>query len=133
VLRQSFAGHLLSSVSVPVREPSSKGTRAMTAAFFSWQAGKSSSSDSGRNIVDDLDGVDEAGAHGANAIGGLPAVEAEAEGANFSAAAKFLDGVRHSIIFEPTVIPGVKLRRSSVSTPIFLRLLSTYSKIWSGG
>src|SRR5947199_6636757 len=36
--------HVLLSVSVPVSEPSSKGTRAMTATSFSRHAGKSSSS-----------------------------------------------------------------------------------------
>ena len=44
VLRQSSAGQVESSVSVPVRLPSSSGTRAMTATPFSRQAGKSSSS-----------------------------------------------------------------------------------------
>ena len=61
------------------------------------------------NVVDDLDGVDEAGAHGANSVGRFPAVEAEAEGANFSAAAKFFRGARDSFVLEPAVLPGVQL------------------------
>src|SRR3989337_454184 len=44
VLRQSPCGHLLSRVNVPVRLPSSKGTRAITATSISWQAADSSSS-----------------------------------------------------------------------------------------
>src|SRR6266478_1183045 len=61
------------------------------------------------NVVDDLDGVDEAGAHGANSVGRFPAVKAEAEGANFSAAAKFFRGARDSFVLEPAVLPGVQL------------------------
>src|SRR5216683_5549706 len=44
VLRQSPAGHLLSSVSEPASEPSSNGTRAITATSFSRHAGNNSSS-----------------------------------------------------------------------------------------
>ena len=42
--RQSPSAHLLEAVSVPVSEPSSNGTRAITATFFSRQAGNNSSS-----------------------------------------------------------------------------------------
>src|SRR4029077_5308607 len=61
------------------------------------------------DVVDDLDGVDEAGAHGANAVPRLPAIEADAEGADFSAAAKIFDGAGQARIAEPLVFPGVKL------------------------
>src|SRR6267142_6581422 len=61
------------------------------------------------NIVDDLDGVHEAGAHGANAVGGFPAIEAEAESANFPAAAKFFRGARDTFVLEPAVFPSVQL------------------------
>ena len=44
VLRQSPSGQRLSTLSVPVSVPSSKGTRAMTATFISAQAGNNSSS-----------------------------------------------------------------------------------------
>src|SRR3989344_4302272 len=43
-LRQSPFDHELSNVSVPVRDPSSKGTRAITAIFFSLQRGNNLSS-----------------------------------------------------------------------------------------
>jgi len=61
------------------------------------------------NVVDDLNGVNESGAHGADAVGGLPAIEAEAEGADFAGSFKFFDGAKDSFVFEPAVFPGVKL------------------------
>src|SRR5207245_7022857 len=61
------------------------------------------------NVVDDLDGVNESGAHGTDAVGGFPAIEAEAKGAYFAGSFKFFDGAKDSIVFEPRVFPGVKL------------------------
>src|SRR5207245_6923528 len=60
-------------------------------------------------ILDDLDGVDEPGAHGADAVRGFPAVEAETNGADLSAAAQFFDGGQDPLITEPGVFPGVQL------------------------
>src|SRR5207245_8458616 len=62
-----------------------------------------------KDVVDDLDGVDEPGAHGADAVRGFPAVEAETNGADLSAAAQFFDGGQDPLITEPGVFPGVQL------------------------
>ena len=61
------------------------------------------------NVVDDLDGVDEAGEDGTNAVRGFPAVEAEAEGADFAAGSQFLDGARDTLIVDPGVFPSMEL------------------------
>ena len=61
------------------------------------------------DVVDDLDGIDAAGTDRADAIRGLPAVEAEANGAHFSAAAQFFDGGRNPLVIKPKVFPSVKL------------------------
>src|SRR5215472_3439731 len=61
------------------------------------------------NVVNDLNGIDDAGPHGANAVGRLPAIEAEAEGANLAAGAQFFDRSGNALIVEPNVLPGVQL------------------------
>ena len=61
------------------------------------------------DVVDDLDCIDEAGAHGANAVTRLPAIETDADGAYFAAAAEIFDGARKARVVEPFVFPSVKL------------------------
>src|ERR1700674_783905 len=61
------------------------------------------------NVVNHLNGVRDALAHGTNAIPGVPAVHADADSANFAAFAKFFNGARETRIVEPTVLPGMKL------------------------
>src|SRR5215469_6273630 len=62
-----------------------------------------------KDIVDHLDGVDKAGAHGADSVRGFPTVEAETDGAGLSAVAQFVNGRQNPRICEPGVFPGVQL------------------------
>src|SRR5256885_2525010 len=61
------------------------------------------------DVVDDLNGVNQARANCANAIFRLPAVLADADSANFSGAAKHFDGPLRAWVVEPAVFPRVIL------------------------
>ncbi len=61
------------------------------------------------NVVDDLDGVGDAFEHGANAVAGLPAIDADADGFRFAGGAQLLHRAREAFVVEPAIFPSVKL------------------------
>src|SRR5258708_16749270 len=61
------------------------------------------------NVVDDLDGVGDAFQHGANAVAGFPAIEADADGFRFAARAQLFHDAGEAFVVEPAVFPSVKL------------------------
>src|ERR1043166_6477949 len=61
------------------------------------------------DVVDDLNGVNEAGLYGANAVPWFPAVHAYPDGLDLAAGAKRLDGADGAVVLEPFIFPGVVL------------------------
>src|SRR5208282_4985909 len=55
------------------------------------------------DVVNDLHGIDEVGAHGADNVPRFPAIEADADGADFAAAAQIFDGARQALVVDPFV------------------------------
>ena len=95
-----------SLVSVPVSEPSSNGTRAMTPTCCSRQSGKELVFRRlVEDVVDHLDGVDLAGAHGLKRVPRLPAVDADADGADQPLALEIVDGPLPALVVVPRRLP----------------------------
>ena len=87
------------AVSVPVRLPSSNGTRAMTAMLCCWQYGNSSSSGTLiEDVVDDLHGVDQTGRERPQHVVRLPAVDADADRATRSFVLQSVDAPAASAV-----------------------------------
>src|SRR5262249_25583094 len=63
------------------------------------------------DVVDDLNGINEAGLHGADSVPWFPAVHADADSMDFTAGAKLLDGADGALVIEPFVFPGVVLNQ----------------------
>src|SRR5882724_4844229 len=109
-LRQSPSAHLLEAVSVPVSEPSSNGTRAITATFFSRPAGNNSSSGFWSKMLYTTWTESTRPArtaftpfHGCQRFKLIPTAHTFPVAFNFSIACAI------PRIFEPAVVPGMQL------------------------
>jgi len=61
------------------------------------------------DVVDDLNGIGDAFKNGANAVAGLPAIDADANGLRFAAGAQLFHRTREAFVVEPAIFPSVKL------------------------
>src|SRR5260370_6510109 len=61
------------------------------------------------DVVDDLHGVGDAFEHGTNAVAGLPAIDADADGFRFAARAQLFHDAGEAFVVGPAVFPSVKL------------------------
>ena len=97
-------------MSVPVRLPSSNGTRAMTAMSVRLAVGKQFVFRRlVEDVVDHLHAVDEAGLERAQDVRRLPAVHADADGAHEPLALQIVDGALPAVVVGPGVAPDVEL------------------------
>jgi len=77
-----------------------------------------------------LHGVNQARANGANAIFRLPAILADANGTNFSGAAKRFDGSLRARVVEPGVFPRVILNDvESFAVEIFEAFVDVFENV----
>src|SRR5580765_2326480 len=82
------------------------------------------------DVVDDLDGIDEAGVDGFDAVPRLPAVEGDAGGPDFARRFQFFQLRGNAGIFGPIVIPGVKLNEVERFEPeIFQALVDVFRDV----
>ena len=126
----------MSGVSVPVRLPSSNGTRAMIATSSSRQTGNSSSSGVlVEDVVDDLHAVDEPGARArCSTLAGSQRLTLMPNARDELLSLQILDRALPALVVRPRVAPDVELLEVDVlDAEIPEALLGVSRRMWSAG
>src|SRR4029077_15433219 len=63
------------------------------------------------DVVDDLNGIEQACPDSFHAVCRLPAIDADSEGTNFATGQQFFQRRSQARVVEPSVFPGVKLNQ----------------------